>query len=125
MRIYIYICIFIGKFSVFDHYQKARMQFVQTVTDLASRPHNIEYLDNAGALDLLCPLLWDVTPSIQQLTAIALGRLANHDVKIARAILSRNILPQILKKIDKQTVGNACVLIYTIDVSIIYIISYL
>ncbi|XP_001603009.1 sperm-associated antigen 6-like [Nasonia vitripennis] len=89
--------------QVFDHYQKARMQFVQTVTDLASRPHNIEYLDNAGVLDLLCPLLWDVTPSIQQLTAIALGRLANHDVKIARAILNKNILPRILKKIDKQT----------------------
>ncbi|KAJ8679410.1 hypothetical protein QAD02_015197 [Eretmocerus hayati] len=89
--------------QVFDQYQKARMQFVQTVTDLASRPHNIEYLDNAGVLDLLCPLLQDVVPSIQQLTAIALGRLANHDVRIAQTILKRNILSQLLKNIDKQT----------------------
>ncbi|XP_014215949.1 sperm-associated antigen 6-like [Copidosoma floridanum] len=90
--------------SVFDQYQKSRMQFVQTVTDLASRPHNIEYLDNAGVLDLLCPLLWDMVPSIQQLTAIALGRLANHDVKIAGAIARRNnVLPQLVKQIDKQT----------------------
>lgn len=91
---------------VFDQYQKARMQFVQTVTDLASRPYNIEYLDNAGVLDLLCPLLWDVIPSIQQHVTIALGRLANHDMKIAKAILERNILSQLLKRIDKQTVSK-------------------
>ena len=86
------------------------MQFVQTVTDLASRPHNIEYLDNAGVLDLLYPLLWDIIPSIQQLTAIALGRLANHDIKIAQNILKKNILPQLLKKIDKQTVRDVVIL---------------
>ncbi|XP_011495128.1 PREDICTED: sperm-associated antigen 6-like, partial [Ceratosolen solmsi marchali] len=89
--------------QVFDQYQKARMQFVQTITDLASKRHNAEYLDNAGILNLLCPLLWDVTPSIQQLTTIALGRLANHNMKIAEAILQKNILPQLLKQINKKT----------------------
>lgn len=81
------------------------MQFVRVVADLASRSHNIEYLDSAGILDLLCPLLWDIVPSIQQLTAIALGRLANHDIKIAQTIMKRNILPQLLKKINQQNVG--------------------
>jgi hypothetical protein len=80
------------------------MQFVQTITDLASKRHNVEYLNNAGILNLLFPLLWDVTPSIQQLTIIALGRLANHDVKIADSILQRDILSQLLKQINKKTV---------------------
>lgn len=35
-------------FAVFEQYQKSRMQFVQTVADLASRPQNIEILLNAG-----------------------------------------------------------------------------
>lgn len=90
---------------MFDQYQKARMQFIQTVTDLASKHYNIEYLDNAGVLDLLCPLLWDVVPTIQQLTVIALGRLANHNLKIAQMILKKNFMSHIFKNIEKQTVS--------------------
>lgn len=89
---------------MFEQYQKARLHFIQTVTDLASRQYNIEYLNNAEVLDLLCPLLWDVVPSIQQLTVIALGRLANHNSKIAEIILKKNIMPHLLKKVDKQSV---------------------
>lgn len=40
------LCLFV--FAVFEQYQKSRMQFVQTVADLASRPQNIEILQNAG-----------------------------------------------------------------------------
>jgi hypothetical protein len=32
----------------FDQYQKARVQFVQTVAELATRPQNIEALHKAG-----------------------------------------------------------------------------
>ena len=35
-------------FLVFEQYQKARTTFVQTVAELASRPQNIETLQNAG-----------------------------------------------------------------------------
>lgn len=35
-------------FSVFEQYQKARTQFVQMVAELATRPQNIETLQNAG-----------------------------------------------------------------------------
>lgn len=35
---------------VFEQYQKARTQFVQTVAELASRPQNIETLQNAGMI---------------------------------------------------------------------------
>ena len=34
--------------SVFEQYQTARTRFVQTVADLATRPQNIETLQNAG-----------------------------------------------------------------------------
>ena len=33
---------------VFEQYQKARTTFVQTVSELATRPQNIEILQNAG-----------------------------------------------------------------------------
>lgn len=35
-------------FAVFEQYQRARTQFVQTVAELATRPQNIETLQNAG-----------------------------------------------------------------------------
>ena len=43
----------------FEDYQKARMTFVQSIAELASRPNNIEGLHNAGAMALLRPLLLD------------------------------------------------------------------
>ncbi|XP_043279064.1 sperm-associated antigen 6-like [Venturia canescens] len=91
-----------NRLSVFSQYQQARTTFVQTIADLASRPHNVECLETAGVLDLLRPLLSDVVPSIQQMSAIALGRLANHDDKIAQAVVRRDVVPQLLKNIDKQ-----------------------
>lgn len=33
---------------VFEQYQKARTTFVQTIAELATRPQNIEILQNAG-----------------------------------------------------------------------------
>lgn len=59
----------------FEAYQKARVTFVQTVAELATRPQNIEALQSAGILPfifnacsgvmaLLRPLLLDNVPSI-------------------------------------------------------------
>ena len=80
-----------GRFSkmravlqVFENYQKARVNFVQTVAELATRPQNIEALQNAGVMQLLRPLLLDNVPSIQQSAALALGRLANYNDEIAK-----------------------------------------
>jgi len=61
----------------FEQYQKARVTFVQTVAELATRPQNIEALQSAGVMSLLRPLLLDNVPSISQSAALALGRLAN------------------------------------------------
>ena len=39
----------------FEAYQKARVNFVQTVAELAQRPQNIEALQSAGKLKFRSP----------------------------------------------------------------------
>ncbi|EZA50312.1 Sperm-associated antigen, partial [Ooceraea biroi] len=87
---------------VFDQYQKARLSFVQSVADLSSKPNNIDCLEAAGAIDLLRPLLADAVPSVQHMAAITLGKLANHNSRLAHAVVRRDVLSQLLKNIDKQ-----------------------
>jgi len=43
----------------FEEYQKARVKFVQAVAEGATRPQNIEVMNNAGVMQLLRPLLLD------------------------------------------------------------------
>ena len=43
---------------VFEQYQKARTTFVQTIAELASRPQNIEILQNAGKSSQVLPILY-------------------------------------------------------------------
>ncbi len=45
--------------STFEQYQKARVQFVQAVAEAATRPQNIDTMQNAGVMQLLRPLLLD------------------------------------------------------------------
>ena len=88
--------------SVFESYQKARQTFAQSVADMASRPQNIEFLQNAGVMQLLRPLLLDNVPSIQQTAALALGRLANYSDDLAEAVVSNEILPQLVYSLSEQ-----------------------
>lgn len=88
--------------QVFEKYQKARVEFVQTVAEAATRPQNIEALQNAGVMSLLRPLLLDNVPSIQQSAAIALGRLANYNDELAEAVVSNEILPQLVFSLAEQ-----------------------
>ena len=101
---YIFFCNFTLVITIFDQYQKARLLFVQSVSDFATKPSNVACLEAAGALDLLRPLLTDAVPSIQHMAAIALGKIANHDHRLAEALIRKDILPQLLKNIDKQNV---------------------
>ena len=95
---------------VFEQYQKARTQFVQTVAELATRPQNIEILQNAGVMSLLRPLLLDIVPTIQQTAALALGRLANYNDDLAEAVVKGDILPQLVYSLAEQNV-SACTFI--------------
>ncbi|KAM9839486.1 sperm-associated antigen 6 [Aulostomus maculatus] len=88
--------------QVFEQYQKARMQFVQTVADLSSRPQNVEMLQNAGVMSMLRPLMLDAVPSIQQSAALALGRLADHSDDLAEAVVKEGILPQLVHSLATQ-----------------------
>ncbi|XP_017767186.1 PREDICTED: sperm-associated antigen 6-like [Eufriesea mexicana] len=88
--------------QVFDQYQKARLLFVQSVADFASKPNTIDCLEAAGVLDLLCPLLTDLVPSIQHMAAVALGKIANNNHRLAQGVVRMDILPELLKNIAKQ-----------------------
>ncbi len=89
---------------MFEQYQKARYSFVQTVSELASRPQNIEPLQNAGVMPLLRPLLLDIVPNIQQTAAVALGRLASYNDDLAEAVVKGDILPQLVYSLAEQNV---------------------
>ena len=91
--------------NVFESYQKARVQFVQSVAEASQRPQNIETLHSAGVMQLLRPLLLDNIPSIQQTAALALGRLASHSDELAAAVVSNDILPQLVYSLGEQNVS--------------------
>lgn len=88
--------------QVFEEYQKARVTFVQTIADLATRPQNIDALQNAGVMALLRPLLLDNVASIQQSAALALGRLANYSDELAESVVTHEILPQLVYSLSQQ-----------------------
>lgn len=88
----------------FEQYQKARVTFVQTVAELATRPQNIEALQSAGVMNLLRPLLLDNVPSISQSAALALGRLANMNEELAESVVNNEILPQLVMSLNEQNV---------------------
>lgn len=100
---YFDFCFFV---SVFEQYQKARHQFVQTIADYACRPHTIDFLHQAGVMNLLKPLLMDCVPSIQQTAAIALGRIANHSDAMAEAVVEFGVLPQLVYSLADQNVST-------------------
>jgi len=66
--------------STFEQYQKARVQFAQAVAEAATRPQNIDTMQNAGVMQLLRPLLLDNVSLAVGLAAI---------LHFARAFLRR------------------------------------
>ena len=59
-----------------------------------------------GVMALLRPLLLDNVPSIQQSAALALGRLANYSDELAEAVVSNEILPQLVYSLSEQNVSH-------------------
>ncbi|KAK9754224.1 Armadillo/beta-catenin-like repeat [Popillia japonica] len=47
-------------------------------------------------------LRWRICMQIQQCAIIALGRLVNHDVKVAQEILNQDFIPLLIRNIDKK-----------------------
>ena len=88
--------------QVFEDYQKSRMTFVQTISELAVRPQNIDTLHSAGVIGLLKPLLIDSVPAIQQSAALAIGRLANHSEDLAESVIQNDIISQLIYSLSNQ-----------------------
>lgn len=86
----------------FEEYQKERVQFVQAIAELARQPQNIEPLQERGIMKLLRPLLLDNVSSIQQSAALALARLASYSSTMAEAIVTDQILPQLIDSLSRQ-----------------------
>ena len=66
---------------------------------------NLDELTVTGVMALLRPLLLDNVPSIQQSAALALGRLATYSDELAEAIVSNEILPQLVYSLSEQNVS--------------------
>lgn len=56
-------------------------------------------------MSLLRPLMLDVVPSIQQTAALALGRLAEHSDDLAEAMVTEDILPELIRSLGEQNVS--------------------
>ena len=106
--------------QIFDQYEKTRLNFVKTVAELALRPTNIPTLHEAKVLgivliisshittrvaELLKPLLRDVCKQIQQCATIALGRIVQHDIGIAKQFAQTDILKLFLLNLPKENVS--------------------
>eukprot|EP01065_Artemidia_motanka_P027630 TRINITY_DN32836_c0_g1_i1.p1 TRINITY_DN32836_c0_g1~~TRINITY_DN32836_c0_g1_i1.p1 ORF type:complete len:510 (+),score=237.81 TRINITY_DN32836_c0_g1_i1:82-1611(+) len=88
--------------QVFEEYQRARVKFVQTIAEQATRPQHIEALQSAGVMALLRPLLLDNVESIQQSAALALGRLASYNDELAEQVVQQEILQQLVYSLSEQ-----------------------
>ena len=73
---------------------------------ILNRAVNDFHTCHAGVLALLRPLLLDTVPSIQQSAALALGRLAEASDELASAVVTSDILPQLVYSMADQ---NRCV----------------
>lgn len=107
----------------FEEYQRSRVKFVQAVAEAATRPQNIEVMNNAGVMQLLRPLLLDNVPSIQQTAALALGRLANYSEDLAEGVVGNEILPQLVYSLSDQNVSGNVQKIYRCTVSYSYCLN--
>ncbi len=91
--------------ATFEKYQKDRLSFAQSLSDLASRDANIDSLLKSGALPLLKPLLLDNVPPVQQAAANALAKIANFSMEAAEAIVKMDIIPHLTFNFSDQNVS--------------------
>ncbi|XP_073389972.1 uncharacterized protein [Physcomitrium patens] len=81
----------------FETWEKARYVFLQSLAELFSKPlmQNVDILINAGAMELIRPLLLDNVRKIQQLACENLSKLAAWDDRLAECMITEGILVQL------------------------------
>ena len=91
-----------GVLLPFQENQKNKISFVQKIAELSQNPKNIESLKAAGVMQELRPLLTDQNPSVQQITALAIGRLANYSEDLSESIIQNDIITQLISSLSNQ-----------------------
>ena len=91
-----------GVLLPFQENQKNKISFVQKIAELSQNPKNIESLKAAGVMQELRPLLTDQNPSVQQITALAIGRLANFSEDLSESIIQNDIITQLISSLSNQ-----------------------
>ena len=110
-----------GVLLPFQENQKNKISFVQKIADLSQNPKNIESLKAAGVMQELRPLLTDQNPSVQQITALAIGRLANFSEDLSESIIQNDIITQLISSLSNQNafIKNLLVLLLKVLLNII------
>jgi len=88
----------------FNSYLSERKAFVQTISELAKDPENIETLHKTGVMSLLRPLLDDKCDEIKQKATLALGNLASYSENLADEIISYDTLVQLVSFLNEDSV---------------------
>lgn len=88
--------------NVFIEYQKSRVKFAQNIVELSNHARNIKQLQEEGVMELLRPLLIDRESGVQRNAALALGKLASHNKKLAEGVITGEILPQLVYSLSNQ-----------------------
>ena len=86
----------------FSENQKNKISFVQKISELAKNPKNIPALKAAGVMEELRPLLTDQNPTVQQTSALAIGRLANYSEELANSVISNDIITNLISSLSNQ-----------------------
>jgi len=83
-------------FLVFQQFQTARTQFAQAIAEMSGRADCVELLLQENVLHLLYGLLGDVSVTIQQNAACAVGKLASHSAAVADMIVRADLLRKLI-----------------------------
>ncbi|KAA0160179.1 hypothetical protein FNF31_04489 [Cafeteria roenbergensis] len=88
--------------ACFERYHRSRLEFVTEVADMASKPHYLESLLDEGAVIQLKRLLHDKLPSVQQTSALALGRLAHYSTELATELVTTRVLQELVHSMEAE-----------------------
>lgn len=75
------------------------------MADMALRSVNVDCMLRCNAIELLLALLNDPSLRVQQNAALAIGRLADNSHEAARIAIFLDVLPALLKNIEKRSVS--------------------
>lgn len=88
--------------ALFESYQKQRVHFIHELAEMAQSPGNIETIRALGGIQICRGLLHDAVPSIQVSAALALSRIASYNEDAADAVVTCDVLPQLVYSLAEQ-----------------------